>query len=53
MEIDLDSYINVYNLMMLDMPRCRLSRPKMKPRVIVNDGEFLPLIDGSTGEIMR
>ena len=46
--IDLNYYINVYDLMMLDLPR-----PRLKRTIIVNDGEFLPLIDGSTGEILR
>ena len=46
-------YINVAGLMELNAPRCRLPRPKMKPRIIVNYGEWLPLIDGFTGEILK
>ena len=46
--VDLDYYINVFELMRFDLPR-----PRLKRTVIVNDGEFLPLIDGDTGEILR
>lgn len=46
--IDLDFYVNVYDLMMSDLPR-----PRLKRTVVVGDGEFLPLIDGDTGEIRR
>jgi len=46
--IDLAYYINVYDLMMSDLPR-----PRLKRTVVVCDGEFLPVIDGDTGEILR
>ena len=47
--IDLDYYINVYDLMMIDVPKCRLPRPKMKPSVFVMEDEWLPLITVETG----
>ena len=38
--IDLKYYINVYDLMMLDLPR-----PKLKPTVLVTGwNEWLPLV---------
>lgn len=46
--IDLDYYINVYDLMMIDVPKCRLPRPKMKPSVFVMEDEWLPLITVET-----
>ena len=46
-EIDLKYYINVYNLMNLDLPR-----PRRKVSVIVNNGEWLPIVDGDTGKVV-
>ena len=46
-KIDLNYYINVYDLMMLDLPR-----PKRKVSVIVNYDEWLPVIDGDTGRVV-
>lgn len=37
--IDLDYYINVYDLMMIDLPH-----PKLKPTVIADPEEWLPII---------
>ena len=45
--IDLRYYINVYGLMMLDLPR-----PRRKVSVIVNHDEWLPIIDGDTGKVV-
>lgn len=42
--IDEKYYINVARIMNLETPRCRLPRPKIKPTVIVNHGEWLPII---------
>jgi len=44
--IDLGYYINVYDLMRIDLPR---PRPKRQVTIIVDDGEWLPIIDGATG----
>ena len=48
MAIDLDYYINVYDLMMIDLPK-----PRLKRTILATDDEFLPLIDGNTGEILK
>ncbi len=37
-------YINVAQLMELNSPKCTLSRPKLRPTVIVNDNEWLQII---------
>ena len=39
-----DFYINVAQLMDLHAPKCTLPRPKHKPTVIVNHGEWLRII---------
>jgi len=46
MMIDLGYYINVYDLMRIDLPR---PRPKRQVTVIADEDEWLPIIDGSTG----
>jgi len=42
--IDEKYYVNVASIMKLRTPRCRLPRPKMKPRIIVDHDEWLPLV---------
>ena len=45
--IDLSFYINVYDLMLLDLlPR---PRPKRQVTVIADTEEWLPIVDGDTG----
>ena len=46
--IDSDYYVNVNELMNSDLPR-----PRLKRTIVVTDDEFIPLIDGNTGEILR
>lgn len=41
-------YINVKKLMTEKLPR-----PRLKPVIYIVDGEWLPLIDGDTGKIMK
>lgn len=43
-KIDYKYYINVAKIMKVNVPRCRLPRPKMKPTIIVDHDEWLPLI---------
>ena len=46
--MDFGYYVNVYELMVNDLPR-----PRLKGVFIRNHDEVLPLIDGSTGEIVK
>lgn len=44
MKVDLRYYINVYDLMMLDLPR-----PRLKRTVIATPEEWLPIIGVDVG----
>lgn len=48
--IDEKYYINVKELMINRLPR---PSKKHKISVVINDGEWLPVIDGSTGKVMK